>query len=367
MVLHGAYRLNLKITLNPHADGDALRVKTLTTDNNGPLKTARSSFLYFSPNLTTYCIFLLLRLAGRMARILLASFPYTLNLDGSFMIDSNAIANLQMLMNTGDGRHAVLAEILQADTFPESEKSSHDVGIKDIPPLEIASRKGSPEIEIPGSQIKRVHRLRNLSGSNHLHSRLTDNVVATLDRLSKEEKAPLIQFAEGLAYQYNNLFMAIVGYISIAMFSMRLSNVEYKRLRDSEEFILNTGMLLRLLIDVLGRSDNIQDTIYPIDLSDNEISNRILSSQAKQSSTVPKSDNDLTAEEILQIISTVISEKIEKVLLTVFKNIQKVFPRKVTANEYDQPYPKVREYILRGIKMTESMNEYAENIYSFVM
>nr|MDJ0801575.1 hypothetical protein [Desulfobacterales bacterium] len=32
------------------------------------------------------------------------------------MIDSNAISNLQMLMNISDGRHAVLAELLDTPT-----------------------------------------------------------------------------------------------------------------------------------------------------------------------------------------------------------------------------------------------------------
>ena len=269
------------------------------------------------------------------------------------MIDANALANLQMLMNTGDGRHAVLTELLH----------SADPRIKPADSPQYHAGQGSVDLsapEIQGRHGKRIRLLQHARRAKASQSMLPEKILALLDALPSMEKAPLITFAEGLAYHYNNLFMGLIGHISIVMFHIKPAHPRYQQLRECEELILNTAMLIRLMVDVLRRPDSIGETIYPIDLSESEIGSRLLATKPGLSDRPATTAHEINVNEILQIIAGGMAEKLEKILHTLLDRAQRAFPKASLRSRYSHQYRQIRIYLLRGLQIAESLNEYAQ-------
>ncbi len=241
------------------------------------------------------------------------------------MIDSNAIANLQMLMNTGDGRQAVLAELLQADKLAQSSIGA----TKDISSNESTrhaiSQGDAATVAIQGPRDHCIKLLATSPAATKNHFRLTERIIQQLDRLPKEDKESLITFAEGLAYNYNNQFMAIVGYISIVMFRLHPEHPSYGQLRECEELIHNSALLIRLLVDVFNRSFHAPKTAYPIDLTDIEIGDRIFPNINKQSSSSTIADKELNLQKILKIVASAMAKRMHRIFNLLQSQIGRIF------------------------------------------
>ncbi len=277
------------------------------------------------------------------------------------MIDANSISNLQMLMNTGDGRHAVIAELLQ---FGQLSKSSNAgfLAVKmdayGIPPV---NEPRSENFEILGPHVNRLQLQPRTTDTNAVSSRLSDDIIATLDNLSKEDKKPLIKFAEGLAYYYNNLFMAIVGYITIVMSNLKPSHPSYDRLLDCEELIHNTALLIRLLVDVFHRSHRAGTTVYPIDLSDREIIGFIFRPNNNTDAIANYSNSGLNVEKILKIVSVVMARRLKRTFLVLQSQISYSFLDS-TCRELRKDYElNIQLYLKKGINISKDLFFYAEN------
>jgi K+-sensing histidine kinase KdpD len=173
-----------------------------------------------------------------------------------------------------------------------------------------------------------------------------------------DEKIPLMTFAEGLAYHYNNLFMGLIGHISIVMHHTQPSHQAYEGLRQCEELILNTASLIRLLVDVFHRSDCRQATLYPIDLSDHEISRLIF---ADHSVTVPVekiSQTEPCVQQILKTIAGRIATRLTGTLHDLEMQIRQVF----VGNRLNAPY---RHHIRRAMRYLKKGKRIAHNLLDF--
>jgi signal transduction histidine kinase len=275
------------------------------------------------------------------------------------MIDSTAIATLQMLMNTGDGRQAVLAELLQ--TVNASRPSTEYIKqFKTKPPPRYrVSSTNAAQAEIRRMDGHHLHLLADSPSTAKSQIRLTDKIIQMLDRLSEEDKKPLINFAEGFAYHYNNLFMAIVGYISIVTSLIESTNPAHRQLRDCEERLHNTALLIRLLVDVFHRTQRESDTAYPIDLNDNEISNRIFKEMKNQDPSVDTLFPFLGTQKILRIIAFVSANRLKRILDSITTQINTIFLTsglKSLGPDYHRP---IQVHLKRGIWIAEALFDFA--------
>ncbi|MGD8241447.1 MAG: hypothetical protein PVF59_01380, partial [Desulfobacterales bacterium] len=117
------------------------------------------------------------------------------------MIDSNAIADLQMLMNAGDGRQAVLTQLLQSDSVSRHSprRSLATIGLDPKKNLTERYRLFNSNDD-RGAHIQQFHRqqLQPVSPARIRYTRLPANIITTLDQLPQRDKTPLIDFTEGL-------------------------------------------------------------------------------------------------------------------------------------------------------------------------
>jgi hypothetical protein len=180
------------------------------------------------------------------------------------MTDANALANLQMLMNTGDGRCEVLNELFHADNMPREMKQGERISFLE------QFCTNNPNL------YKRLESLKHLRQSaTENQSDFSQNIIALLDHLPVQDKAPLTEFIDGLASHYDNLFMGLIGHISIVMYRIKPTHPSHLKLRECEALIMNTSILIRFLVDVFRHSANQKEVLYPTDLSDHEIYRRV--------------------------------------------------------------------------------------------
>ena len=166
------------------------------------------------------------------------------------MIDANKIAKLQMIMNSGDGRRSVVASMLQFDSNTQSAwADSFGPVIQDMDTQLLFDAAFSRPTD--ASAVSRSLRIQFNPEENQLYAeRMAEDLVDLLDQLSVDAKLPLQTYSEELAFDFNNLFMVILGHISIVMATKDTSLLAHERLRKCEELILNMAALLRLLVDV---------------------------------------------------------------------------------------------------------------------
>ncbi len=275
------------------------------------------------------------------------------------MIDTTAIANLQMLMNTGDGRQAVLAELLL------NKKTSRSATvIKKRPETKRClqgriSRIGASKAQLRQLRVGRLHPLTTSPLPVNSQLRITNTIIQQLDRLSGEEKEPLIKFAEGFAYHYNNLFMAVLGHISIVMFKLRPSRPAFSRLRECEELIHNTALLIRLLVEVFHRPQQAPAMAYPIDLTDREIGDRIFSMINKQSTSATKVEDNLGVQKILRIVAAAMAKRMKGVLRTLEARTAEIFRDRDLHARYGGHSRKIGIHLQRGIRIADALLDFA--------
>jgi hypothetical protein len=278
------------------------------------------------------------------------------------MLNTNAIANLQMLMNIGDGRHAVLAELLQTEKAVAGIWHDHN--------NHVAQPSCAVNLEIGANPTQSTRLPQLVIKAPPTPSTLPENIIALLDQLALKENVPLITFAEDLAYHYNNLFMALIGHISIVMHPIKPSHPSYDRFRECEELILNTAMLIRLLIDVFRRSDDQEETLYPIDLSDREIHRRIFPQHPLRQSLSKMSDSASHAQQILIVVADHIARTLKRTLLDMRRIVNDAYKSlalkttrifnwedmQVWAAEHHQA---IELHLKRGIAIANDLLDYA--------
>ena len=271
------------------------------------------------------------------------------------MIDSSAMANLQMMMNTGDGRQAVLAELLgHREQAPVSSRClSH--GKTTQHDRLFACYRSIENTGIKTSNGEGLFRVGPDKRSEGHFFRLTDDIISTLDNLTQEEKRPLVTFAEGIAYHYNNILMAMVGYNSIILARLKSSHPAYSKLRESEELIHNTALLLRLVVDVFNRSNYEKSTAYPIDLSTREIIARLCPHPIYPHRSEYLSCGVVDPRIILKIISSIMARRLK----CVFQYLQEYHIRTAELMEaqinHKNNLRKIALYIQQGLILAESL------------
>ena len=184
------------------------------------------------------------------------------------MIDANTIADLQMRMNAGDGRQAVLTNLLQLETGTQSAWTDSFLPLEE----NIVAQHASQAVfnwPIYSCAITGSFRICKNTGTNKIYcDQMAEDLVELIDKLSSDAKLPLQIFAEELAFDFNNLFMVILGHISIVMTTKDTSHLAHAQLRKCEELILNMAALLRLLVDVFQTMARRQDKlklIHPVE------------------------------------------------------------------------------------------------------
>ena len=280
------------------------------------------------------------------------------------MIDSNAIANLQMLMNTGDGRQAVLAQLLQSDKFSRfpSRAFLTTIGVNSKKGLSVQDRLFISNSK--GANVQRFHR-QGLESTLHARTsqaKLPANIIQALDHLPQHEKAPLIQFAEGLAHRVNNIFMAVVGHLSIVMFHLDTTATAYHRLRECEELIHNTALLIRLLVDVFHRSQHAPHTLYPIDLSDHEINKLIFANGTPKLTANTADPSKLHVQKIQMIMAAMMGNRLNRIFHILQNQISRIFHSQDLQAYIGGHHQAIIGHLRRGMTIAHDLMIYANAV-----
>ena len=270
------------------------------------------------------------------------------------MLDSISIANLQMLMNTGDGRQAVLSELI----FPDRDKlQSRSTSRKQSAPY---AESKSGKVHCGQGQFIRL--LQPTRNAIETATTLTENIVAVLDELPRHRKASLIAFAENLSYHYNNLFMGLIGHISIVMHHITPIHPAYAKLRECEELVLNTAMLIRLLVDVFRRNEEMKKTLYPIDLSDKEIGQKIFPPDGGGATLGHCIDTEQQVHRIQLFVSDRMASALEDTLAELSKIVREAFAYPGLKSTFTDHYLRSMLCIKKGSRLANSLLEYAGRI-----
>ena len=274
------------------------------------------------------------------------------------MIDANALSNLQMLMNTGDGRQAVLAELLQPAHSMSSPRPSV-VGRPDTHPNRPASvASDAASLEIQGKAGQSLRLLPKARSSRTPHLGLPEDIIARMDELSAEEKVPLTTFAGGLAYQYNNLFMAVVGALSIVMARLNPAHPAFDQLRECEEIIHNTSLLIRLLVDVFNRSRHAPSIVYPLDLSDREIGDRIFKRLLRKRAAAKALSIDRNVQKILRIVAATMATRLQRTLQALQSQMARIFNARHLSTDFGAYHQQIEIHLKRGLVIAEALLDY---------
>lgn len=271
------------------------------------------------------------------------------------MLNSSSLANLQMLMNTGDGRQAVLSEFISTAGKKLRERSA---------PRNLFSRslESQPQ-NIHRRQVKHIRLLQPTFKNTETTTTLTESIVAVLDKLSHDQKTPLIAFAENLSYHYNNLFMGLIGHISIVMHHITPSHPAYAKLRECEERILNTAMIIRLLVDVFRRNEKKNETLYPIDLSNKEIGQKIFSNDELATTINRCRDAEHQVHRIQLIVSDSIACALKRTLADLCRSIMYAFGFPGMKSTFKNHYHRSMACIKKGTQISNALLEYAGRIH----
>jgi signal transduction histidine kinase len=264
------------------------------------------------------------------------------------MIDATSIANLQMLMNVGDGRQAVLNELFAAPTAPVGDNAAAPRSFSRPDPRKRSGKRAvrlrviAPKAEIP-------------SADPHL----PEAIILALDQMSAEDRRPVRRFAEGLAYHYNNLFMAVVGNLSIVMHYIGPTHPAYKGFRTCEELIHNSALLIRLLVDVFNRPQSKGLTLYPIDLSDREIGKRIFAESLTSPRQLPQDRHTEQADLILKMVAGSMGQRLKQVMQTLQYRTEQLFRLHRMTKRYRGYHRRIIFHLRDGIRLSEALRHYA--------
>ena len=281
------------------------------------------------------------------------------------MIDSNAIADLQMLMNAGDGRQAVLTQLLQSDKFSRHSprRSLATIGLD--PEEDLTERyRLIDSNDDRGAYAQQFHRqqLQPVSPARIRYARLPANIITTLDHLPQKDKTPLIDFTEGLVHRFNNIFMAVVGHLSIVMLQLDADKTAYRRLRDCEELIHNTALLLRLLVDVFNRPRHAPHTLYPIDLSDHEISKLIFASDTHKPNGYRATSSKLSVHKIQMIMAAMMGRRLHRIFQTLQHQTTRIFHAKELKLRIGEHHQAIGRHLKRGSAIANDLMYFANAI-----
>jgi C4-dicarboxylate-specific signal transduction histidine kinase len=154
--------------------------------------------------------------------------------------------------------------------------------------------------------------------------------------------------------------MAVVGHISIVMFNLRPAHPLFEPLRDCEELIHNTALLIRLLVEVFHRPQHAPATAYPIDLTDREIGNRIFSIIDNQSPSATIIEQDLSAQIILKIVAIAMAKRMKRVLATIETQTKKIFRDRDIRVRCGEHGRQIGIHLQRGIRIAEALLDFAK-------
>ena len=263
------------------------------------------------------------------------------------MTDANALANLQILMNSVDGRYEVLNELLSAGTMSREINQGENIRL--------------PE-QFSTDNINLSKRLKNRKDwhpiATESRSELPENIIALLDRLSVEDKVPLAGFVDGLAYHYNDLFMGLIGHLSIVMHRIEPTHPSYHKLSECEELIMNTAMLIRFLVDVFRNDENQKEVLYPMDPSDHDIYRRVFPKHIFNYSNEKLNQSKNCVQMIMVVVAGIFAKALKQALKEMYLLINEAFQ-----------YPELEEnyYIIhyfRGMVYLNKGFQLVNNIYS---
>ena len=229
------------------------------------------------------------------------------------MIDANTIANLQTIMNLGDGRRSVVATLLQFESNRQSAwadllyPARQDRG---------APRQSDPACSCPthADAATGPRPIRIDWEKNQIYAeQMAADLVELLDKLALDAKFPLHTFSEELAFEFNNLFMVILGHISIVMATPDTPPGAHERLRKCEELILNMAALLRLLVDVLQGIGLHHGNLDPTDPIQGQGDRTIIPEAGFHETGWPRPHPDLLVQLVMGIITNCVSAHLNAV------------------------------------------------------
>ena len=126
------------------------------------------------------------------------------------MLPQTSTYNLQLSLDSNEGRRAVLSEILCDGTHGTNNATiaskRHFKGAPSHPNRSALPIKGKNGRSLV--LVSRGPETRTTKG-------LAAEIFTSLESLTDEEKRPILMFVEGLSYNFNNIFMGIIGNIAL--------------------------------------------------------------------------------------------------------------------------------------------------------
>ena len=279
------------------------------------------------------------------------------------MFEPNTIADLQMRMNAGDGRQAVLAELLrlegkwrydQAAVFTAGQKAHGR------PPI-VDSDHGGPKIHVIDG--RRKHPPQQLFAIKPDEAEILAEITAILDQLSLTDKEVLLNFMEALAHAFNNLFMTIVGHLSIVMYHLEPSDPLCRLFRSSEDQIHNTAMMIRLMVDVFQSPQTKTKMLHLVHLGQREIDKREFGDALSATRRMIQGSFKPLEQEVLKIMLGCIAQYLQRMIHTLQRDLTKAF-QMGRHRKSEHHFRQIRLQIKKGKIMCGALKDFAQK-FSF--
>ncbi len=334
-----------------HRRDDGSGVKSLTTDPCPKLAGGKFCRVMVQEKIANYLYWLSITQFINFGPSFANIFGNIVNHARMQMIDANTIANLQMIMNSGDGRHSVVATLLQFESNTPSTWADSLYPVtqdRDTqPPSDVAFNWPANAGAVTGSLPIRID-----IGANQIYAgRMAEDLVDILDKLSVDAKFPLQTFAEELAFDFNNLFMVILGHLSIVMATKDTSLLTHERLRKCEELILNMAALLRLLVDVFQEVGRHHRNLNQIDPSKPKCDQTIIPAPGFHETGWPRPNPDLLVQLVMGIITNCVSAH----LSAVFQRINELIRETLGSTQLRMVELKHYRNVMRNLKKGSQM------------
>jgi hypothetical protein len=278
------------------------------------------------------------------------------------MIDANVIADLQMRMNAGDGRQAVLAELLRLEgKLRDTEAAALTTGQKPHDRSSKVHSQFDTKLYVIGGPRKHLSQQRLAVRPED--AKILADFIAILDQLAPAEKEILHNFVEVLAHAFNNLFMTIVGHISIVMYRLEPSDPLCHLFRSSEDQIHNTAMMIRLMVDVFQSPQTKVQILQLVDMGRYEIDKRDFGDALKATRQMLQSNFNPLEQEVLKNILGCMAQLLQSIVHVLQHNLAKAFHQRghrKSAHHFRQ----IRLQIKKAETMCGALKDFAQE-FSF--